>query len=249
MLTTVSVYFTDTHILINTKPSVPSYIKVVVIPSGEEVKQVNVYFVSETNRITEEVDDEDLFTGLTLSLRGEGSFLNRVRTYMNSLDSDVLAVVTQEYSRRLSDCTLLEGFVAGLGSYIAFLALLENGAFVGRLPFEFHLPTSLSSGNATNENMFRYISLPLTALRKTLKGSLLQMTTFLEMFINLWAPLFRTGPLIPVQAETRCCIEIVSGISTHFVESANESQVLKYRLSILEDKLTSLEEKLATKKC
>lgn len=215
-----SVYFTQNSTTINSKVSAKSLLKIHIIPTRDKTN-INSIVISYSNNsvhINEEIDDPNVFTSLIYSMKGNGeTLISRAGEYMNQLEEDEVSVIIKEYSKYIKDGIVFDALVAGIGSYIALLALMENGAFVGQLPFEFGVPWSVASGNTVNGNMFRYMSLPLTSLRKISKDVLLQLVFFVESFINIWSPLFHSGPDIGTNNETRACIEIIGGFSQHIL--------------------------------
>lgn len=244
-----NIYFTpSTTIIGNYQPLVSeSYLKIEIIPSydGLNIKTINIIYFDPTDSsscINEEISDASVFQAITFSLKGESStLLHGVISYMKSLCRDDVNIIVKEYSKYIQDGVVLDGFMAGLCSYLTFLFLNENGTFVKTLPFQFSCPTSVMSGNIVNHNMFQYMSLPLISLTKTSTGIILQITTFVQSFINMWDPLFTTGPIIGTVNETKMCIEIVTALSSHvcslMAETKSQQEIIINRLSDIELRL------------
>lgn len=214
------VYFTPTSTTINDKTGAKSSLKVQVVPTSNKtnIDTIKISYTNDLLKINEEVDDVNIFTSLVYSMRGDSDTLvEKGAEYMNSLQQDEVAVIIREYSKYIKDGIVFDALIAGIGSYIALFTLMENGAFIGQLPFEFGVPWTVASGNVLNSNMFRYMLLPLASLRKVSQGVLLQLVLFVESFINIWSPLFLPGPEIGTSIEMRGCVEIISGFSQHIL--------------------------------
>lgn len=167
-------------------------------------------------RIQTTVSDAQIFHSITHYMQGTGTTLvEKCDTYMNQLPSDDVAIIRREYGRYFAEGRILDGYVAGLASYLGLLLLFEHGAFSAQMPFQFNIPTTVSSGNSMNRNMFSYVTLPLVALAKVATGVLAQIVTFVQSFINMWDMAFKDGPEIGSKNETRMCLEIITGLTQH----------------------------------
>jgi hypothetical protein len=223
------VYFTQDSTSINSKISSKSSLKIQIIPTEDktEINSIKISYFNGISQINEEIDDANIFSALTCSLNGIGDTLvEKITSYMNNLEEDEICVIIKEYSKYINDGVLFDALVAGIGSYLALLVLIENGAFVGQFPFEFSVPCSVCSGNTINGNMFKYMSLPLISLRKLSQGVLLQLVIFVESFINIWSPLFLEGPSISTMNESKVCLEIISGFSQHILSQKTENSYM-----------------------
>lgn len=191
-------------------------IKVGVSGDGTDITRIEVVYVNADLRIQEELSNDTVFQSATLSMRGSGEhFLHRVQEYAGSLSPDDIAIINQEYGAWIQDGTFLDAVVAGLGAYLGFIFMNENGIFANQMPFQFTLPCAVHTGNAVNSNMFEYASLPLTALAKAATGPLREFAVFVESFINIWTPLFSPGPTISNAIQSRLTLEIISGYASH----------------------------------
>ena len=251
------VYFTPSASTINSKITTKSLLKVYIVPTRDKVniESIKISYVNDSVHINEEVDDINMFTSLVYSMKGDGDTLtSRAKEYINQLQEDEVSVIVKEYSKYIKEGIVFDALIAGIGSYVALLSLMENGAFVGQLPFEFGVPWRVDSGNAVNGNMFRYMSLPLASLRKISQGILLQLTLFVESFINIWGPLFHPGPIIGTNTESKACIEIISGFSQHilsmgdslkeYVIQNSDTATLKTILEDASNKIVEMSHKL-----
>jgi hypothetical protein len=175
--------------------------------------------------LNEDISDPNVFTALTYSMKGSGTTLiDRAIPYMKTLPADEVSVIVKEYSKYIENGLVIDGLVAGIGAYMAFLLLNENGAFSNQMPFQFGSPCAVHAGNTVNHNMFSYLSLPLTALSRTATGILSQLVVFIQSFINIWDPLFAPGPIIGGINEARMCMEVISGYSNHVSASITKAQ-------------------------
>jgi hypothetical protein len=226
---TTSVIFTPTLTSIGTSHLLTSdpTLKIQIFPSddGKEIESIQIRFSNFTQRLSEDIIDAVVFQSLTYSMKGDGNtLLDRVTAYMRSIPQDDVSVIAKEYSKYIDDGFIIDGLVAGIGAYIAFLILNENSFFINQMPFQFSSPCTVHSGNAVNHNIFTYLSLPLMAMSKTATGILLQLVLFIQSFINIWDPLFIPGPIIGCSNEARMCVEVVTGYSTHITGAMAKSQ-------------------------
>ena len=191
-------------------------ITVGVSADGRDIKRIEVTYVSADLRIQEELSNGTVFQSATLSMKGIGeSFLDRVQEYAGTLSSDDIAIIKQEYSVWIRDGTFLDAVLEGLGAYLGFIFMNENGVFANQMPFQFTLPCAVQSGNTVNSNMFEYVSLPLTAVSRASSGPLREFAVFVQTFINIWTPLFLPGPIVTSAIESRLALEIISGYANH----------------------------------
>lgn len=227
-----SVIFTPTLTSIGESRALTSEpsLKIQIVPNrnGKDIESISVRYSNPNvtpSRLSEDITDNNIFKSLTYSMKGDGATLvDRAIVYMRSIPKDDVSVIAKEYSKYIEDGLIIDGLVAGIGAYITFLLLNENGAFVNQMPFQFGSPCTVQSGNVVNHNMFSYLSLPLMALSKTATGILLQLVLFIQSFINIWDPLFSPGPTIGPSNEARMCIEVISGYSTHVTASMAKAQ-------------------------
>ena len=227
-----SIIFTNKSTTIGEDKSNPleSSLKIQIIPrnDGKNIASIHVrYFDPDQHpsRISEDILDKDIFTSVAYSINGDDdTMVDKVHSYMRAIPKDDAIVILKEYAKYIDDGVIIDGFIGGLGAYIAFLVLNQNGAFANQMPFQFGVPTSVESGNAVNRNMFSYLSLPLMALSRCATGILLQLVLFIQSFINIWDPLFSLGPTIGSSNEARLCVEIISGYSNYISSTMTKAQ-------------------------
>ena len=198
-------------------PSTYLRIHVISEKNGKNLHNIKIsYANAETStHLVEEIKDENILHMITFSMRGEDeSLYDRVMEHLGTLEDKEIAIIEKEY-RKYGKVSIINGFAIGVATYLTFLLLQENNAFIGQMPFQFATPVTVESANSVNHNMFQYLSLPLTALANIVKGLQMQLVTFVQTFINIWDPAFLPGPIIGMQAEARLCMEVVSGISQY----------------------------------
>jgi hypothetical protein len=225
------------------------YLKLRITPTknGKDIQSIDIYYSdpnSVPSHINEKIDDEFTFRSLFYSTGDIGeSLLERIVTYMRSLPPDEVSVIIKEYEKYIENGVILDGLIAGIAAYMAFLFLNENSVFMNQMPFQFGSPWMVNSGNIVNRNMFQYLSLPLTSLAKVSHDVLLQLILFIQSFINIWDPLFIDGPVIGSSNEARLCVEIISGFSQHisslFAETISQNSIMVKQIHSVEDKLQS----------
>ncbi len=252
----VFIIFTNTDCIIQNDLDkielIPPYI-VISIEVQNNIKLLKVQYTNPEvipNRFNEELNDSTVFEAITYSMVGTGNtLLQRISSYISGLPDDDLNIIKHEYSKYINDGILLDGFLAGISSYLAFILLYENGIFVNQLPFQFSIPSIVRSGNTVNHNMFQFLSLPFTALSKSTTGVLLQLILFIQSFINIWETCFTNGPIIGSSNETRMCLEIIGGLSNYTINSIsqNHREVSESSLEALETHFTTVLEETANK--
>lgn len=238
------VTFTPDDVDISTvaKSITGSFLRVEISASTDRtnIHSVKIRYVNDGSRspgIYEDFSDEIIFRGLTLSMKGDAdSLAEKATTYANTLPKDDVAAILKEYSKFIVDGTVLDGLVAGIASYLAFVFLIENSTFASQMPFQFTTPNNVRSGNSVNYNMLQYMSLPLSALSRTASGILLQLATFVQSFINIWAPMFTQGPVIGGNNELRLALDIISGYSDHVTKILAETKAANDALQAAADK-------------
>src|SRR5690606_1575843 len=133
----------------------------------------------------------NVFKSITYSLiNNEENIVDTVVKYIQTLPSDDLFIIKREYAKCIESESIVDGFIAGIAAYLALLFINENATIMNQLIFQVNIPTNVNGGNIVNRNMFRYLSLPLTAFCKLSKGVILQLVQFVQSFINIWDPIF-----------------------------------------------------------
>ena len=255
----IDILFSSTETLISNSDTSISGIKlrIKIIPTtlAKDISQIKIWY-SDTDinstRINEDIVDENLFKSITYSMKGDSeTLLGRIVAYMKELSNEEVSIIMKEYTKYIRDGVILDGFISGIGAYLAFMYLNENSAFSNQMAFQFGLPTTVSSGTILNKNMFQHISLPLSALIKTSHGVLLQLVLFVQSFINIWEPAFDFGPKIGPTNEARISMEIISGLSNYSISSLakvnSQQDRINASLSMMEKRLTDLVEDAVSK--
>lgn len=244
------VLFTPTSTIISPPDTLPStsYLKVQILPTpdGKNIQSIEVWSYNPTctpSRLNEVIDDSHTFQQLVSHIKGSGSTLvDKAANYMCTLSSEELSIITKEYSKYVTESgVLIDVFISGIGAYLAFLLLNENGSFMNQIPFQFGVLHSVRSGMTITKNMFEYLSLPLSALTRSESGVVKQVCLFIQSFINLWEPLFLPGPYIDPSHTARISIEVINGFSQHVANSLAKTQDLS---CIITQQLKSIETRL-----
>jgi len=232
----------DIDISTSTKNVTGNYLRLEISTSTDRsnLRSVKIRYINDGSRpvrINEELSDEIIFRGLTLSMKGDAeSLAEKATVYANTLPKDDIAAILKEYSKFIVDGTVLDGLTAGIASYLAFMLLVEHSTFANQMPFQFTTPNSARSGNSVNYNMLQYAGLPLSALSRTADGILLQLVTFVQSFINIWSPMFTQGPVIGGNNELRLALDIISGYSDHVTKILTETKAANEGLQAAADK-------------
>ena len=174
-LRATTIIFTNTLTSIGTcylNTDEPS-LKITIIPTSNKknFESINVKYSNVNSpRFNEDITDDALFKSLIYSMTGDDiSFVDKAHSYMKKLPSDESEIIIREYTKYIENGLVIDGLVAGIASYIAFLTLIENGLFNNELPFHINIPCSLN--NAMTRNMFSFLSLSLTAAVDSLFSS------------------------------------------------------------------------------
>lgn len=234
-----TIIFTPTSTSITDNISIPDgpYLKIQIFPTknGKDLDSIKILYCNNNcipSRLNDEICEEGFFRSLVYSLKGvEDTFVDRAASYMKLLPSDEICIIVKEYSKYIQNGVILDGFIAGIGAYIGFLLLNENGIFVNQMPFQFSLPYTVRSGMIVNRNIFQHLSLPLISLSKISCDILSQLVIFIQSFINIWEPLFVDGPTIGTSNEARMSMEIISGFSQYVAGSLAETRSLSNSIS------------------
>jgi hypothetical protein len=200
---------------------------------GQSIEGIKFSYKDGSVKFSQELKDPAFFQAVCYSLRGdEQTLYSNVMAYLTSLSAEETMTMEGEYHKTSTRCSLIDGFVLGLASYVSFIALHESGSLTEHIPFQFGIPSTINNGNIVNQNMFRHLTLPLTALSKVSDGIILQLVSFVQSFINMWEPLFSPGPIISSTDEARLAMEVISGIS----QSTSKSlAIINARMKHMED--------------
>lgn len=243
-----TVIFTPTSTVVGDCPNFPdsAYLKVLVLPTpdGKDIESVEVWYfnpLSEPNRLNEKIADEHVFKQLTRYLNGSyNTLIYGIADHMQRIiHPDHIAIIEKEYTKYISDGSLLDGFIAGIGAYLVFLLLNENGVFSNQMPFQFGVVYPVSSGITITGNMFEYLSLAFTALARSSQGILLQMILFIQTFINLWGSVFELGPEINPSHTARITMDVIDGFAQNVTKELVLARETTAELNKVEAKLKS----------
>lgn len=253
----INVFVADNKILINNTeelhPDVKSSsfrtaIKIGLNGNIETIKVLCINPNGNPIRFNESITDTEILGNVTQSLVGSGSLMRRITEYVHSLASDDKLVIEAEYKKYEID-DIVFGFVASLGVYIGFILLNSISVFTNQLPIQFTLPYD-NPGSCISKNVFHYLSLPMIALSKIVSltgsdsfyGTLLQLTLFIQTFMNIWEPVFVEGPFIPCFMETKMCIQTLNSFSQCVI-----SELHRYKISqeSIESRLLAIESRLS----
>lgn len=234
--TTVTFTPTTTIISNEVETTTPPYLRVEIAPSNDGCHIDNIHVTycdpeAVPPRLSEDVADYSVFRRLSAHVKGVGhTFIHKVSSYLTTLPQEEIAIIIKEYTRYIPNGVVLDGFIAGIGAYLAFLLLNENGNFMNQFPFQFGTLYTVESGMTMTRNMFNYISLVLTSLARIANGITLQLVSFIQTFINLWEPLFLDGPQIDPSHQARLAIDVISGYSANITAQMKQLQDVEQRL-------------------
>lgn len=211
-----------------------SYLRIDIIPdeSFETIKFIKVKYCSNSIiKFEDEITDEPIFELFTQCIIGdEPKLIRKIAKYMQSLQQEEISVISNVYTKYMNkDGVILDGFITGIGAFVAFILLNETDTF---FPFSINI----GNGMIISSNILRHISLPLSGLSKIVDGIVLNFVLFLMNFINIWEPMFVTGDTIEINAELKVAIDVISGLSLYILDKSNkqinlddiESKLRKY---------------------
>ena len=118
------------------------------------------------------------------------------------------------------DVNMLDGFLYGYISYISLFALLENVKFKRSLPIQFQVPVRLEDGDCSDYHVFQYIYQPLNAMMQILDEDtpLYNYFNVIIGFINIWSPVFHSGPGINANIINTLNMEIMTGVTNYYIK-------------------------------
>lgn len=225
MLVSCTIIFTENEILYS-KDILPvrtkqfrTFIHLDIIVKGDHLSTIKITYKDGEGKIHEFNIFE--LEHLHNSMNGEYKNIEKaLEAYLKNLSDEEKNMIINEYSNYLSNITLIQAFLVSLASYISFIFLHENNLL--NLPFSYNLG---DTSDMCNQNMFEFLSLPLMAINKGTKGVLQKFSSFVQVFINLWSPLFVQGSAIDSYRTTRLAIEIVTGLSIYIHDKLSSIEV------------------------
>lgn len=131
------------------------------------------------------------------------SYVKLTSQYVDNLNHDERKVFNQICGKT----SLTDFFLSGLACWYAFVKLLEHGLFCHQLPFQFR---SLTSGITQNE--LHLLDVPLTAYLKLTSGVLKLWMIQVQIFINVWSPIFPLGNKTD-KLNNQICLDVIHGYS------------------------------------
>jgi hypothetical protein len=139
------------------------------------------------------------------------SILEIFNHHILTINNDDLISITNEYAKYHSD-NLFKSFIAGCLAYSAFHLMLQDGKFSQYLPFRVTIPCY---DNIFSKSIFSLTSLLLSVYSQISNGIVSTLSTFIQSFMNIWEPLFKTGTDVPMIVQTKLNSEILTGVASH----------------------------------
>ena len=155
-------------------------------------------------------------------LVGSGSPVDKLSFYINSLSNSQLNLIQKEYLRYIEDGILSDGFISGLACYLVLCFLINNDL----IP-DYHL--SIPHDDIVNTNMFTYITIALHSLSMS-DTYISHLASYVQSFINIWEPLFISGPTIKPQYYATLSIDVISAITRQVHSQLHTLQQQQYAL-------------------
>lgn len=250
----LSILFDPDLTVINNVESrqIESYIKIRITPTNDhkDIESINIVYydpLQEPPRFEYEINQRNIFDSITNSIKNSShNLVDSLSSYMTTLSSEEIAIISNEYSKYITEGAILDGLISGIAAYLAYLLLIENNILTRQLPFQISIPQS----NTLNHNMFQYISMSLLPLAKVSKGLIQQLVLFVQSFINIWDPLFIDGPEISSYLYSYTNISITTGLSQYvhdlLIENRNLHISTKEQADRIEGKIQNyLDEQLS----
>ena len=230
----INIVFTPSSTIIQERTSSMSttYLLIQVTPNhnGKDIGSIKICYSdpnSSPSRFNEEINNSDMLTSIAYTMNdtlNQNTLVDQVASYLKTLPNEEISVIMKEYSKYIEDGILLDGFIAGIASYLTFLLLNENSIFMNQISFQMTIPFMVNNSSCITRNMFKYLTLPLSGLSKVSRGVLFQLVTFLQSFINIWEPAFVPGPIIDNNNEAKICMEVISGLANDATEKLSKIQ-------------------------
>jgi len=247
----LNIIFTPSSTIIgeNISTNSTTYIRIQVNPdhNGKNIGNIIIWYYdpdSSPSRFNEEINDSNMLTSIPYvmsDLFHHDTLVDQIASYLNSLPKEEISIIMKEYTKYIEDGILLDGFIAGVASYLSFLLLNENSIFMNQMSFQITVPYNIHDSNCITGNMFKYLSLPLSGLSRISSGVLFQLVLFLQSFINIWEPAFSPGPTIDNKNEAKICMEVISGLAND--ATIKLSQIQSYH-NIMISSLNDIESRL-----
>lgn len=163
--------------------------------------------------------------------------------YILTIEKDEKEIISQTYKSTPSENRninqiIFDGFIYGISTYITFLKLLTYDEIWDELPYQITLPAIIETGNILNQNMFKYMEIPLQTWGKTVKGPLKFVIDQIINFMNIYGNLFDEGPTVDIN---KILLETVIGFSMNTIEKADK---LKDDVKKINSDLLHIKEKI-----
>lgn len=162
---------------------------------GKNINSMSIYYRNGPLILNEVVKPSSINAILNCMLGIEDNFEDRLLAQCESQDKEVSTLLLRQSdsSNNKQALTLYEIFLIGLGTYIGFIALLEQGGLWKELPFPFPLPVSLSDSHFLTVNSLKALYIPIYGLRLNGSPIIQNICNTITEFINGWSHIFATG--------------------------------------------------------
>lgn len=227
----INITFTNNCTLFNDSINLDDeFLKIDIIPTsnGDNIRKIKIVFFDcefGSTKIFEEICEERILSSINNSIKGDdySCLLEKVDKYVSCLSREDREIIEREFERY---CLCIQDIIIfGIVSYLSFILLSENDLLVSRLPFQFCIPYSISSGMLLTRNTIKYMTLPISTLIKSTDGIMLQLFTFIQSFINIFDQMFHKGQTIDPLIETKLSVDVLSGYSQYIINELTSCSI------------------------
>ncbi len=143
----------------------------------------------------------DNLSNLVHSVVGDDDdLLERIVVYLNTLSDHEITAITQAYENNVSDVTLVDIVVIGIGAFYTYISQCD-------------IVTDIE----INRNMFDYIMLYLNVDIETQKNEMKQLALFVKKFIDFFCPMFVLVDRPNINISGSIAIELINKIAQHTI--------------------------------
>lgn len=222
-----------------------SYLALDLTEHDGDITEIKMKIVGETD-MSHRIEDEDIFDIIV-----RNSTINKGKTlykkflyYVDNLDDEEISILKKQSHNLIKNNDIYTFFISGLMTYIFFYYVIDCNLITDKIPFSISLPTSFSGYGFFNRNVFDYLNLNLTPMRRFMSPFWTPIIMMVSNFFNLFSGFFVYGCNIDQTVRAMQSVEIVSSLTSHV---SNILYSLKSQQDILKKDLEAMEKNVLEK--
>lgn len=221
------------------------YLSIELTEHNGDINEIN-FKISGEMEMTHKITDENLFNIIkNNSIIGKNkSLYKKFVYYVDKLEESEILLIKGQSKNFIKNDDIYTFFISGIMTYIFLYYVLDCGLLRDFIPFNVDIPVTFSTLAFFNRNVFSYLNLNLTPMRRFMSPFWTPIISLVSNFFNLFSNFFVYGVNIDHCAQSMQAVEIVSGLTFHV---SNILSSVKKQQENLKKELLEMEKEIINK--